>query len=1014
MAITFSLSSLLSGTLNSTPRRLMDIDVYSNSKCDPLGYAEGAKYLGSTSVVTDGSGNAFFEIRLDPILGPFNNLTATATRAFARDTSEFSPCLQVDAATPKIGGRRFEDLDGNGEQASAEPGRGGWMIELVDPATGSVLDTAVTRGVDEICPPGPHFVAACPMGGDTFDSVALVELDIDLDNQADEMVLLTGQTTILRGDAVDAILDDPLLGDVGELDGAFDVLPTELVSLALTGDGIILTAGDGVADLANDNDLHSPGAIAELPNDPALASSRFEVFFEIETSAGTLHNSDPLPLTTIIDRIYPQGAHALKFRDDLTAPLSLFDDAGVERARLLRVVHTRDEPGTYEFGGLDPGTYLIREKPEPGWEQVFPASSEYLVSLLPDAPVDDRDFGNMPVPTADVVLNMVSFPEVLSLGEQVTHVLDVTNLSPDPATGVVVTDRLPPEVTFQAANTTHGTCSHSAGTVTCELDGLDGTEVASISIVATTNIAGVASNSSSAIANEFDPHSANNEAAANTLIADFLFRMPTGNGPDAVVLRRDGDDLQIVDATTGQTLASRPVSGSTTVAIIGADGEDDTLTVDFANGDLPLVGGLHFYGGSGGDDSLTLEGGSFEKANYELDNASDGRIQLEGETPLRIHFTGLEPIHDQLAAAHREFTFWGGSEEILLSDEAEPSDGLMRIDSTASESVVFQVPNESLTVGSGSGNDDVILTSRDELLTVPITVRAGEGRDVVDFAAATAPLALFGDGNPRDVLIGGSGNDVLEISGAAFLRAAGGLGRDTLRQNGSGLDLDLHEMPAGSVSGFEAIDVSGNGPNSLSLDANLVMDLSDEPGHFLLRHDKDDTIAYGDGWQVGIPRLVHGEFFHVLLQGTQEIRVANTLPWQNPFNHLDANRDGSVAPIDALVAINSLNESGSRQLAVPVVVGDLPEFYLDTNGDNFAAPIDVLLLINFLNNLPSNPEGETVVAPRHGPFIETSMQFSVCRCCQTTLRARVHDARQRGAAGQTGRGQTRWRTGEVR
>ncbi len=76
-------------------------------------------------------------------------------------------------------------------------------------------------------------------------------------------------------------------------------------------------------------------------------------------------------------------------------------------------------------------------------------------------------------------------------------------------------------------------------------------------------------------------------------------------------------------------------------------------------------------------------------------------------------------------------------------------------------------------------------------------------------------------------------------------------------------------------------------------------------------------------------------------------------PWRNPDNPFDVDTNGEVAPLDALLVINELNE--------PVVsdptTGELPAVppagfappYLDVNGDGFVSPLDALLVINQLN-----------------------------------------------------------------
>ncbi len=78
---------------------------------------------------------------------------------------------------------------------------------------------------------------------------------------------------------------------------------------------------------------------------------------------------------------------------------------------------------------------------------------------------------------------------------------------------------------------------------------------------------------------------------------------------------------------------------------------------------------------------------------------------------------------------------------------------------------------------------------------------------------------------------------------------------------------------------------------------------------------------------------------------------------------LDANRDGFISPIDALLVINYLND-GSESLAG--LSGAVSPADLDINRDGFVTPIDALLVINNLNQ-PADavsplPEGQIAAA----------------------------------------------------
>jgi len=90
-AVSFGGSTIIDGTLNSIPNSTFQVELFSNTLCDPSGYGEGQTYLGSTWVRTDGSCNANFEVTFPVNVAPGSFITATATDV-AGNTSEFSAC----------------------------------------------------------------------------------------------------------------------------------------------------------------------------------------------------------------------------------------------------------------------------------------------------------------------------------------------------------------------------------------------------------------------------------------------------------------------------------------------------------------------------------------------------------------------------------------------------------------------------------------------------------------------------------------------------------------------------------------------------------------------------------------------------------------------------------------------------------------------------------------------------------------------------------------------------------
>ena len=88
----------------------------------------------------------------------------------------------------------------------------------------------------------------------------------------------------------------------------------------------------------------------------------------------------------------------------------------------------------------------------------------------------------------------------VQLGTPITYTLTVTNQGPNSATGVVLTDPLPSNVSFISA--TPNTCSENNGTVTCSLGDLAKDASTTLSIIVGTSSAGTVSNTATVNANQ--------------------------------------------------------------------------------------------------------------------------------------------------------------------------------------------------------------------------------------------------------------------------------------------------------------------------------------------------------------------------------------------------------------------------------------------------------------------------------------------------------------------------------
>ena len=99
--LSFATTGSVEGTLHSTPNTDFTIQFFANEACDPSGFGEGETFLGSTSVTTDGFGDANFTGVFPVPLGQV--ITATATTDPDNNTSEFSCCdIEVESCDVEV------------------------------------------------------------------------------------------------------------------------------------------------------------------------------------------------------------------------------------------------------------------------------------------------------------------------------------------------------------------------------------------------------------------------------------------------------------------------------------------------------------------------------------------------------------------------------------------------------------------------------------------------------------------------------------------------------------------------------------------------------------------------------------------------------------------------------------------------------------------------------------------------------------------------------------------------
>jgi uncharacterized repeat protein (TIGR01451 family) len=130
---------------------------------------------------------------------------------------------------------------------------------------------------------------------------------------------------------------------------------------------------------------------------------------------------------------------------------------------------------------------------------------------------------------ADLAIAKAANPNPVIAGQNLTYSITVTNYGPSGATGVSVSDPLPPATVFISAASSQGSCFLNDGTVDCSVGALAVNGTATVTLVVTTTTAGTLSNVATVAANQSDPTPANNTATASTVVS------PSNQNPSLTV-----------------------------------------------------------------------------------------------------------------------------------------------------------------------------------------------------------------------------------------------------------------------------------------------------------------------------------------------------------------------------------------------------------------------------------------------------------------------------------------------
>ncbi|MCL9651615.1 Ig-like domain-containing protein [Pantoea agglomerans] len=369
-----------------------------------------------------------------------------------------------------------------------------------------------------------------------------------------------------------------------------------------------------------------------------------------------------------------------------------------------------------------------------------------------------------------------------------------------------------------------------------------------------------------------------------------------------------------------------------TVADIGGNTATSTSSFTALSHNQPLVGvdpvlsivgsllaGLVVQGGS-----LNAAQGSKVNVTLLLSNGNNGPTLNTTTDALGRYAVNFSP---SLLSVGGLLLSLGTLAKVTITDAAGNSysttntlllGALLPVTLAANESVaLFSVADDSATVASAETQHNSS-TSSDEssahvavastLITEADTVTpvgSSENAAANDAAVAAAPAEEAGytiggvvitlaDGSTIEgaAVTGSSGADIVTVSDLNFTHIDGGAGTDTLVLNGEHLSLDLTALGL-KVEHIEVLDLGKTGTNSVKLDLNEALNITDKQSDDLLIKGADGsqvTLANSNGgiWEVTGERTVEGRVFEIYHNSalTSDNTLGDVLVQQNLQVHV--------------------------------------------------------------------------------------------------------------------------------
>ncbi len=233
------------------------------------------------------------------------------------------------------------------------------------------------------------------------------------------------------------------------------------------------------------------------------------------------------------------------------------------------------------------------------------ALAAFVAALLVASPAQTA-----PGDIADLALTKTDSPDPVTVDTTLTYTIVVSNLGPQGATEVTVTDRLPAQVHFVSAAASSGNCERSGRRITCQVGNLSAApgpgDTATITLQVIPTRAGTIENTVSVDSVENDLASFNDSATASTQVIEAP-RTSSCRGVAATIVGTGGGDS--LTGTGGPDVIAALGGNDSIIGLSGRDlvcagGGNDRVVVGAAADRVFGGAGLDRLFGRGGPDLL--------------------------------------------------------------------------------------------------------------------------------------------------------------------------------------------------------------------------------------------------------------------------------------------------------------------------------------------------------------------------------------------------------------------------